>query len=273
MENTGKSTVTLPKQFENLTGMGIPVEVYSGKTALALNIILSALLFLGGGGALIYALYILWMRWGRYYPPVIFKAVLPWLIGALIAFVVAVLFLWGIYTRRKKAVVIYSNGFAYSDRKKVVAWHWDQVKDVTANVIRHYTNGIPSGTTHQYTLVHNNGDKLVINDQIKGIENVFTHVQNNTLQRRYQQLANEFNSGGPVSFGSVSIGKETGIQIGKKVYPWDEVEEVAINKGMLSVKKKDGGWFSGASATAGTIPNLHVLLSILNQIVGLKTGQ
>lgn len=272
MENKAKSPVILPKQFRNLLGMGAPVEVLSGKTSLVFNLILAAVLFLGGGGALGYALYILWMRWGRYYPPVIFKAMLPWVVGALIAFVLAVLILWGIYTRRKKAVVVYTNGFAYSDRKKVVSWHWDQIKDVTANVVRHYTNGIPTGTTHQYTLVHINGEKLVLNDQIKDIENFYTHVQNNTLQQRYQRLANDFNSGSPVAFGSVVIGKDTGIQIGKKVYPWAEIEEVAINKGMLSVKKKGGGWLSGASATAGSIPNLHVLLSILNQVVGLKTG-
>ncbi len=42
---------------------------------------------------------------------------------------------------------------------------------------------------------------------------------------------------------------------------------------VLSVKKRGGGWFSGATALASTIPNLHVLLSIINQIVGVKAGK
>lgn len=272
MENQSQQKRTIPRQFSNVFGMGAPVEVFPSKSRLAVYVILIGFLVLGGGSAFAYALYILWQRWGRYYPPVILRDMLPWVIGAVIALGLGLLLLWEYYTRRKKAAVVYTNGFAYSDRKGVTSWHWDQVTDITANVIRHYTNGIPTGTTHQYTLVNKQGDKIVVNDAIQNVETLYTHIQNNTLQHRYQRLANAYNSGSPVTFGTVTISKEAGIQIGKKTYPWDEIEEVAINKGMLSVKKKGGKWFSGASATAGSIPNLHVLLSIINQIVGLKAG-
>ncbi len=272
MENQSQQKLTIPKQFKNLLGMGAPIEVFPRKSMTVVYMGLIGLLAIGSVGSLAYALYILWQRWGRYYPPAIFKAMLPWLIGAAIAFAFGLLLFWEFYTRRKKAAVVYTNGFAYSDRKGVTSWHWDQVKDITANVVRHYTNGIPTGTTHEYTLVNSKGDKVVVNDAIQSVENFYTHVQNNTLQQRYQRLANAYNTGSPVAFGNVTISKEAGIQIGKKTYPWSEVEEVAINKGMLSVKKKGGGWLSGASATAGAIPNLHVLLSIINQVVGLKAG-
>ena len=141
-----KKPQTLPKQFSNLMGMGAVVEVFPPKTAVVIQVILSVLFILGGGGAAAYALYILWQRWGRYYPPVIFKTIAPWLVGALIAFGLAALLLWSMYTRRKQGAAVFTNGFAYSDRKGVQSWRWDQVKDVTANVIRHYTNGIYTGT-------------------------------------------------------------------------------------------------------------------------------
>ena len=264
---------TLPKQFSNLMGMGAIVEVFPPKTAVVIQVILTVIFLIGGGGAIAYALYILWQRWGRYYPPVILAAMAPWLIGALVAFAISALLLWSMYSRRKQAAVVYTNGFAYSDRKGVHNWRWDQVKDVTANVIRHYTNGIYTSTTHTYTLVKAGGEKLVINDAIKNVEAFYTHLQNNTLQHRYQRYADAYNRGEAVQFGPVTISKQGGIQIGKKSYVWEEIEQVAINKGVLSVKKKDGGWFSGASATAGAIPNLHVLLSIINQIVGLQSGK
>lgn len=41
----------------------------------------------------------------------------------------------------------------------------------------------------------------------------------------------------------------------------------------LRVMKKDGGWFSGAFVAVGSIPNLAVLLAIVDQVVGLKTGR
>jgi hypothetical protein len=74
-----------------------------------------------------------------------------------------------------------------------------------------------------------------------------------------------------VTFGPVAISK-SGIVIGRKTYPWSEVQQVSIHQGYVKVSKKGGGWFSGASAAASTIPNLRVLLSIINQVVGLKAG-
>ena len=269
----GNKSQEIPDQFSNLLGMGAPFEVYRAKASIVINVILAVIFFLGSGGALLYALSIVWERWGRYYPPVIFKAVLPWGIGSVVAFGIGLLILWGMYNRRKKAAVIYNNGFAYSDRKGVQTWRWEQVQDVTANVIRHYTNGIYTGTTHTYTIQKSTGEKLVLNDSIKDIEAFFTQLENNTLQQRYQRLADIYNNGVPVTFGPVTIGKQLGIQIGKKAYPWEEIEDVAINKGVLSIKKKNGGWFSGATASAGLIPNLQVLLSIISQIVGLKAGK
>lgn len=263
----------IPKQFSNLSGLGAPVEVYQAKGSLVLPLIVSAALFLGGGGALAYVLYIFWVRWGRYYPPVIFRTTLPWLAGALIAFGLAGVVLWNLYSNRKRAAVVYTQGLACSDRKGVRGWRWDQIRDVTANVIRHYTSGIYTGTTRHYTLANHAGEKLILTDKLQNIESLYSRIQNNTLQLRYQRLSEAYNQGNPVSFGPVTIGKQSGIKIYKKTYSWDAIEEVAINKGMLSVKKKGGGWFSSATVAAGSIPNLHVLLSIINQVVGLKAGK
>jgi hypothetical protein len=263
----------IPPQFSNLMGLGKPLEVFKSKVSLVARIIVIVIFALGGSGALLYALYILWQRWGRYYPPVIFQTMLPYLIGTVIAFGIAALTIWDLINRRKKAVVVYNNGLAYSDRKGVKTWRWEQINDVYANVVHHYTNGIFTGTTHVYTLHHADGKKLVLNDSIAEVESLYNFIQNHSLQLRYQKLANAYNAGHAVAFGPVVISKQGGLQIGKKVYTWNEIEQVGINKGVLAVKKKNGGWFSGASATASAIPNLHVLLSILDQVIGLQVGR
>lgn len=262
----------IPSQFSNLMGMGAPEGIFKGKVTLAVRLIFSIILGLGGAAALLYALWLLWERWGRYYPPAIFQAMLPWLIVAGVAFLLVAVLMWGWYTRKKKAIVVYANGFAHSDRKGVTVWRWDQINDIYANVVRHYTNGIYTGTTHTYTLYDTQGSKLILNDAIQDVDQLFGLIQNHSLQPRYQKLAGAYNTGNVVSFGPVKISKQGGLQIGKKLYGWNEIEQVAIQKGILSVKKKDGGWFSGASATSGSIPNLQVLLSILDQVIGIKTG-
>ncbi|MCX6099935.1 MAG: hypothetical protein NTV92_00605, partial [Candidatus Bipolaricaulota bacterium] len=83
--------------------------------------------------------------------------------------------------------------------------------------------------------------------------------------------ADQYNAGQTIVFGSVAISK-AGIAIGKKTYPWADVKEVSIHQGILKVSRKEGGWFSGARASASTIPNLRVLLTIIQQGIGLKAG-
>ncbi len=263
----------VPPQFSGLMGMGAPIEVFKTKSSLVLQIILTGILFLVLAGSFLYSLSQLWERWGRWDPMAIFKDMLPFLLIAGVAFILGLAMVIGIFRSRKKAAVVYANGFAYSDHKGVQTWKWEQIQDVYANVVRHYTNGIYTGTTHSYTLYNPKGGKLVLNDTLKNIENLYSHVEENTLQLRYQRLADSYNAGNAVQFGPVTLSKANGILMSKKSYPWEEIEQVAINNGFLSVKKKGGGWFSGASASAGAIPNLHVLLSIIDQVVGLKTGK
>jgi len=104
------------------------------------------------------------------------------------------------------------------------------------------------------------------------VEELAATIRKNIFPLLYDKYAQAYNGGQTCTFGPVKISKAEGIQIGKKIYPWAEVEQVAIKKGILSVKKKDGGWFSGAKATASSIPNLEVLLAIIDQVAGLHTG-
>lgn len=264
----------IPTQFSDVFGMGALVQVYKAKASLVLRIIGALAIFGGAAAALLYAGYILWTKWDTYYHPVIYREIAPWVIGSLVAFFAGLLILWNLYTNRKKAFGVYQNGLAYADRKGVLTWRWDDIHDLSAAVTRNYTNGIYTGTTHTYILTNHKEKKtLMLNDAIKDVEGLYEHIQKNTFDLRYSQVAESYNSGQPVGFGKfVAISKPHGIKISKKVYPWAEIEQVAINKGVISVKKKGGGWLSGANAAASTIPNVDVLLSMINQIVGLKTG-
>lgn len=268
------SNPEIPQQFSDVFGMGAPAQVYKAKASLVLRVIGALLIFAGAAAALLYAAYILWTKWDTYYHLVIYREIAPWVIGSLIAFFVGLWVLWNLYTNRKKAFVVYQNGLGYADRKGVLTWRWDDIHDLSAAVTRNYTNGIYTGTTHVYTLSNNKEKKtLMLNDAIKDVESLYDHIQKNTFDFRYSRVAEGYNSGQPVGFGKfVAISKPHGIKISKKVYPWEEIEQVAINKGVISVKKKGGGWLSGANASAASIPNVDVLLSMINQIVGLKTG-
>jgi hypothetical protein len=263
----------IPAQFSSLGNMGNVVSVHPAKVSVTANTFVSGVFILSSGIALLIALAIGWDRWGRAPFPEILSAILPWIIVSAVSFGISALLVWRMMSHRKIAAVIFTNGFAYSDRKGVQVWRWEQVEEITANVVRHYALGLLTGTSQTYTLRKSNGERLVLSESLQDIESLYHHLENSTLKRRYQHLAESYNHGNTVTFGPVHIGKQIGIQIGTKSYPWEEIGEVVIDKGVLSIKKKDGGWHNKANTSAGEIPNLHILLSIINQIVGLKAGE
>jgi len=263
----------IPAQFKGLQDLGRPVAVYPAKVSIVANTFLSGFFILSSGVALLTGLAIGWSRWGTERHQTILATILPWLILSVAGFGLGAWIAWRIVSNRKKAAVIFADGFAYSDRQGVQVWRWEQVEEITANVIRHYALGLYTGTRHTYTLRHTNGDTLVLKESLQEIESFYQQLENSTLKRRYQQLADSYNHGNPLAFGPIRIGKQLGIQMGTKNYPWEEIGEVMIDKGVLSIKKKNGGWHSKATTPAGEIPNLHILLSIINQIVGLKAGK
>lgn len=263
----------IPAQFSGVQRLGNPVTVYRAKVSVTANVFFSGFFILSSGGALLIALAIGWGRWGSEPPQAIVLAIMPWLVVSAACFGVGALIVWRLMSNRKKAAVIFTDGFAYSDSNGVQVWQWEQVEEITADVVRHYALGLHTGTSHTYTLQKSNGERLVLNESLQEIESFYHHLENSTLKRRYQHLAGSYNQGNTVNFGPVRIGKQLGIQIGTQTCPWEEVGEIVIDKGILTVKKKTGGWHGKATAPAGEIPNLHILLSIINQIVGLKTGK
>ena len=267
------TTLQIPDAFSEVFGLGAPKGVYPARKGSRLGaLIVMCLLFAGTGVALLWGAYNAYDRYLKFGPAIVISSLTgPWILAGILFFI-GLIIAWNAYSNWKKAAVVYQNGVAYRDRKGLRTWRWDEIGSLTSAVTKNYTNGIYTGTTHFYTLIKRDGEKFVINDSIAQVEDLAAEIRQNIFPLLYDVYAQAYNEGKNCTFGPVKLNKAGGIQVGKKVYPWDEIEQVAIQKGTLSVKKKDGGWFSGASATAATIPNLEVMLSIVDQVVGLKTS-
>ncbi len=262
----------VPEAFKSVFGFGAPITVHPIRKRRRWGSMIAVVIFLGGAVlAFAYATINTFLRWQKYGPAVVISSLTGPLILALVFFTIGLIATWSAYAGSKKAAVLYSEGIAYRDRKGLRTWRWSDIAAINAAVTKHYTNGIYTGTTHVYTFTNKNGECFTINDAIHDVEKLAGNIRQNIFPLLYQGNADAYNNGQPCTFGPVVIVK-SGIQIGKKQYAWDEVEQVGMRSGVLSVKKKDGGWFSGASATAASIPNLEVLLSMIDQIVGIKTG-
>jgi Family of unknown function (DUF6585) len=272
MDDGMNNTDRPPEEFSNVMGLGAPREWFKPRPlSRVLNLVWS-FLFLGGAAALlIYGVSDTLTAVRQHGTAVIDDRLVMPLIGALVLFLIGLALAWWSYSNWKKAAVVYERGFALFDRKGLHPWRWEEIVSLTAAVTRHYTNGIYTHTTHAYTLLNRQNEKLVLTDALKNVVGLAALIEQSIFPLLYPREAERYNRGETVSFGPVAINK-SGIVIGKKTYGWGEVGQVSVEKGFLKVSKKDGGWFSGTSALVSSIPNLQVLLSILSQVVGVKAG-
>ena len=233
------------------------------------NLVISLLLVGAAGVVLLMGIYNTYVAVQKHGPAMIDDKLPGPLIIAVIMFALGMLAGWGAFSNWRKGVMLYERGFAYNDRKGLQTWHWEDVVSLTSAITRHYTNGIYTHTTHIYVLTNRQNQKLRLADSIVKVEELAKTIEASIYPLLYAPAADQYNSGQTVVFGPLSINKQ-GITIYKKTYPWTDVKEVSIQRGMVKVAKKDGGWFSGASASAAAIPNLRVFLTMVQQVVGLK---
>lgn len=266
------TTIQIPEAFLPVIGLGVSRGCFLVKRWNRLgNLVLFFIFLTGAVLVFLYGIYSTYVAIQQHGPALIDDKFPGPLLITFILFVVGMLTGWGAYSNWNKGVVVYERGFAYNDRKGLQVWRWEDLVSLTSAITRHYTNGIYTGTTHVYTLFNRQTQRLVLSDSIGKVEELAKYIEESIFPLLYGPVADHYNNGQTIVFGPVAISK-SGIGIGKKTYPWTDVKEVSIHKGVLKVSKNDGGWFSGASAAASVIPNLRVLITIIQQVVGLKTG-
>ncbi|HLF91491.1 MAG TPA: DUF6585 family protein [Anaerolineales bacterium] len=271
------SNSQIPAQFSSVFGVGSPKQIFLVKKSSKWGSLIAGVIFAGLAGiGFIAGAFITYQNINQFGPATtqqqIQNILFPTVCVTGILFLIGIAGLWSAFNNWQKAVVTYQDGLGYSDNKGVRTLRWDQVAGMTSAVTKHYRNGIYTGTTHLYTLWDRDGKKLVLNDVFPKVEDLANIIRQGTFPHLYKAAADNYNAGKTVQFGPVTIGKMDGITVQKKSYKWEEVEQVSLHQGFLKVAKKGGGWFSGANAAIAAIPNYEVLISIINQVVGVKAG-
>lgn len=262
----------IPEAFISVIGLGAPRGYFPFKSWNRWGSLVIFFIFLVGAVLVfLFGIYDTYVAYQQHGPAMIDDKLTGPLVIAFVLFAFGLLAGWATYANWNKGVAAYERGFAYNDRKGLQIWRWEDVISMMSAITRHYTNGIYTGTTHTYTLYNRQNQRLVLADSLGKVEELAINIDQNIFPLLYGRAADQFNAGQAIVFGPVAISK-AGIAIGKKTYPWTDVKEVSIHQGILKVSRKDGGWFSGASAAASGIPNSRVLLTIIQQVVGLKAG-
>jgi len=269
---TSTTPAQIPEQFSNVFGLGAPLEFYRvGAANKWVSAILGFILLGGSGLVAIYGIYDTYAQVSKYGPVMLWKTIVPPLIIAGFLFLLGLLSAVNAYQNWNRAAVLYDKGLAYTDNKGLQTWNWPEVEWLYVAITKHYTNGIYTGTTYVYTLQKTDGSRLSLDNKFKKVEVLGAFINKSVTPFQYDRLVQRLRSGQTVILGPVAISKEN-IIMNKKTYPWSDVDSVAIRNGYVSIKKKNGEWFSGTSAPVRSIPNLDAFLSVVDQIVKIKTG-
>ena len=192
--------------------------------------------------------------------------------------VVAVLFaaigvpLFGMgLAQRGKTVEVYEHGLVRVKGKNVKVTRWDDINAVWQRITRNYYNGIYTGTTYVYTIQTKNGEKFKITNVYKDIEALGNSIQSEVTKRLLPPMVRAYQNGQTVSFGKLSLNPQ-GLIYKDKQLAWNEIKDLKIERGFISVKKEGGRWFNWASVSAANVPNLFVFLAMIDRIVGIRSG-
>src|SRR5574341_894956 len=189
---------------------------------------------------------------------------------------------------RALRLLVYPAGLVYSRGNETNVLRWEDIEAVYENLvqttlIRRGTRQNLGITSAQYTLTDKNGQIFRFDERLgdlnfdlaKGIipfsitqlgQLIIMNVTKIKLPRAIQTCQ----SGDKVNFDAFSISQQ-GLQSGSDSLAWNEVESISLEYGFVVVKKQkqQSDWLRVAS---WEVPNLHVMLGLVEQVGKVKLG-
>jgi hypothetical protein len=159
-----------------------------------------------------------------------------------------------------KTLVLYRDGFAYqSGSEKPQIWRWNEITTILSNV------ELPTRVTHHsYNVIKKSGESLVLDETLKDVTDLIDPIKHNVFALLLPPLTSQYTSGQTISFGTVTIQHQNGIQIsGKTYFRWDDIMDIKVERGRFKITMRDNKQYEVRSSS---IPNIEMLC----KLIGLK---
>lgn len=166
-------------------------------------------------------------------------------------------------TPHPNVLVIYRDGLAFRAGKELHPWRWEEVAAIQSNVWFVAGNHGPGYTEHEYTLTRGNGDKVILDDGLKGVEGALEGIKAKVVAHLLPPLAEQYQAGQALAFGPVTIHRQNGMQMNGKLYAWADIRDVKVERGRLTLTLRDN---KNHEVRASAIPNIEVM----GRLIGLK---
>lgn len=263
--------LTLPPSFAPVHGLGKPLRVHDlGNLNRWTRVVFSL-----AGMALALAIFLYGLvLYSRQFPPPPRQYLAVPFIFAILLFLGALLWFWRIRMRWDEAVVLFSDGLAYYDGRKILDFRWEDI----AAIFTRGKGDVPGGFLHRegtraYTVVHQDGTMLKLGDDLQQVEELYEGIRRRVYHPILTRCCTEYDSGEIVQFGPFGLSQSLGLITANKSFLWDEIGQVTIQQGRLHLKPKGSGWSTGITATSDQVPNLDVFLAMVNELSGLPAQE
>ena len=172
------------------------------------------------------------------------------------------------YRRSRRRAQVFDQGLVYSSSGTTQTWRWEEIAFVWQKIIRVSVNFIPAGTRYVYTIQHRNGQKIILDDGLRGIKYLGETIQQETFTRLMPLAVAAYNNGETLHFGKLTVNQQ-GIGNGKETVPWNQIKGVQVNQGYVAVKR-EGKWLRWANVPVAGVPNFFVFMALVDQIMGVR---
>lgn len=167
-------------------------------------------------------------------------------------------------------VYLFQRGVVIAKGDQLQPFPWNQVAEVWQSVTRNYRNGIYVGTTYSYTLHRVDGYQIKLGNLTKNIAELGPVIARGVTQELIPRALHAIRNGQTLTFALFSVNQQ-GIGNGREFIPWQQVQNINVKQGRVTVKK------IGISRTWGTItvakmPNFLIFTAVTEEMIRQSGG-
>lgn len=157
---------------------------------------------------------------------------------------------------------VYSEGFLRARGRRYEAIRWGQVESVWYKYGKH-----SYGPRLTITVRLDDSNTLQFDDTIGFADVLLMRIQEHVGKRLLPRLLEEFQRKKVVTFGQINVDSQ-GINNGKELVPWDQVDKIAISEDdEFVVVIKNGHPLKWSPVKVQDTPNLDTLIRLVEVIV------
>ncbi len=199
--------------------------------------------------------------------------------------IVTALFLFACIWAARRQISIHTEGISYKSLMSENDLRWDEITE-TRYGQQPFNTGVHFGVLGVLItlLMTKKGDRMIRSFQIIGPRTIkitsnirhqeeAIHLVLQAVNPRFRQEAERMvNSGGTVSFGNISLSPAGVIWKSKEPIPYNAIAKCRMDDGFVRIKA-EGKWLDNITVSPKKIPNVFVLLDMIEARRGAALGQ